>query len=75
MVGGWEGGMLERTWGEKFFVRDIMIENPITFPMDAPLREVAKTMVYKKIGSVVVAEQGRPVGIFTTIDALKILID
>jgi acetoin utilization protein AcuB len=38
-----------------------------------PLRTVSKVMADKKLGSAVVVQDGRVVGLFTTIDALRAL--
>ena len=44
-----------------------------TVDADTPLDEVAAIMEAKRFGSVVVADKGEPIGIFTTVDALRAL--
>lgn len=44
----------------------------VTHP-DTPLEEVAATMAEHKYGSTIVTDQGKIVGVFTTVDALKAL--
>ena len=44
-----------------------------TVDASSPLDEVAAIMEAKRFGSVVVAENGEPIGIFTTVDALRAL--
>ncbi len=59
----------------KVRVEEAMTPNPFTVPPDAPLAEVARTMARNKWGSAVVVENDRLVGMFTTIDALRLLAD
>ena len=54
---------------------DAMTPAPFTATRDAPLVEVARTMATHKVGSAVVLEEGRVVGVFTTTDALDALAD
>ena len=61
-----EGSDLEKT-----LVSDTMSRAPYSCAADTPLNDVAFQMEDKKLGSTVVTENGKPVGIFTTIDALK----
>jgi len=66
------------TVAEKLQVRasDIMAADPLTVTSTAPLDEVAYAMSEKKVGSAIVNdEQGRFLGIFTSIDALNALIE
>ncbi len=50
-------------------VEDIMVSPPVTLPKTAKLREAAKLMYEKRIGSVlIVDEEGRLVGIVTERD-------
>ncbi len=66
------------TVAEKLQVRaaDIMAADPLTVKSTAPLDEVAYAMSEKKVGSAIVNdEQGRFLGIFTSIDALNALIE
>ena len=55
--------------------RDIMARDPVTFSSDTPLEEVALEMSRQKIGSVIVTEEDRLLGIFTVTDALNALIE
>ena len=50
-------------------VRDVMTKDPYVVEPHRPLDEVLLTMAERKIGCVVVAENGEPAGIFTTTDA------
>lgn len=54
-------------------VEDAMTPNPVTYPPEAPLREVAFLMANSRAGSAVIIDKGRLVGIFTTVDALRVL--
>lgn len=47
---------------------DVYVTQP-----DTPLEEVAATMAEHKYGSTIVIENGKVVGVFTTVDALKAL--
>lgn len=55
---------------EEAMVRDVFTANPET-----PVGEVVETMIERKLGSTIVTEGGRVVGVFTTIDALRALHD
>lgn len=46
-----------------------------TVSPDAPLDQVASTMARSKFGSAVVVHNGKPVGIFTTVDACRALAE
>lgn len=46
-----------------------------TVSPDAPLDEVASTMARNKYGSAVIVHNGKPVGIFTTVDACRALAE
>lgn len=54
-------------------VSEAMTIEVFTESPDAPVGEVVQTMIAGKLGSVVVVEQDRVVGVFTTIDALRAL--
>jgi acetoin utilization protein AcuB len=54
-------------------VEEAMVQNVFTVGPDAPLAEVIEEMVARKLGSAVVMEGDRVVGMFTTIDALGAL--
>ena len=47
------------------FVRDVMTRNVIAVDPDRTVLEAAKRMAAKKIGGLVVAEYGRPIGLVT----------
>ena len=54
--------------------RDIMTEDPMAVDTTAPIQDVAKMMVEKKINSVLINNnEGKVVGIFTSTDALKLI--
>lgn len=55
---------------DKVLVADAMTSDVITVGPDAPLDEVATLMAERRAGSVVVEQNHRLVGIFTTVDAL-----
>jgi acetoin utilization protein AcuB len=54
-------------------VEEAMVPEPFVVSPSAPAGEVCRLMAQHKYGSVVVAEHGKVVGIFTAIDALRIL--
>ena len=56
-------------------VADAMTYRPYTVHPEAPLDEVAIEMAEKKYGSVVVVDNGHPVGIFTAVDGLRTLAE
>lgn len=62
---------------EKALLRaaDIMAPEPVSVSSEAPLDEVAFEMSNKKIGSVIVNEGNKFLGIFTVTDALNALIE
>jgi len=51
-----------------------MSTDPTVLPPDAPLMDAAIEMLRHKLGSIIVADEGRVVGVFTTIDALRALM-
>jgi acetoin utilization protein AcuB len=51
----------------------VMTDAPLAVGPRTPLSEVVSRMAEKRIGSAVVVEEGRVVGIFTTVDALHAL--
>ena len=59
--------------GEKTKVSEIATEEAFLVKPDSPLSEVVQVMAEKKIGSVLVVDRHKLVGIFTTIDALTAL--
>ena len=56
-------------------VEEAMTPEPFFVLADAPIRDVAAEMVAHKYGCAMVTERGHVVGIFTTIDALRALLD
>ena len=58
---------------DKVKVADVMTESPFVVTPDAPLSEVASVMADARFGSAVVVEGGKPVGVFTATDALRVL--
>lgn len=54
-------------------VDDAMSLDARTFEPDTPLAKVARQMVEHKLGCAVVVERGRVIGIFTAMDALRLL--
>lgn len=64
---------LPRTSPATTTVEDAMVEDVFTVPPEAPLGEVIETMIDRKVGSAIVCDSDRVVGVFTTIDALEAL--
>jgi CBS domain-containing protein len=57
-------------------IRDVMTESVVTATPDTSVREVAETMRERNVGSVVLVENGRPVGFVTDRDlAVSVLAD
>jgi len=56
-------------------VGDTMMGEPFVVSPDAPLFEVASMMAVERCGSAVVVDAGRPVGVFTSTDALRMLAE
>lgn len=55
-------------------VGDLMNRNVVTTSPDVPLEEAATMMVFNRIGSVVVMEDGKAVGIITETDMFRIFL-
>ena len=55
-------------------VREAMVSNPITLDPNALIVDAAKTMRDKKIGSVILAEDGKLIGIATERDLIRRVI-
>jgi len=66
---------LTRRGADEFFVEDAMTRDPFVVARDMPLTKVAREMVDRNIGSAVVVEGKRVVGVFTVTDALEALIE
>ena len=56
------------------FVRDIMSVNVVTMPPDATIFDVATSMNKMDIGSIIIADQDRPLGIITEADIVRRVI-
>ena len=52
-------------------VREIMSVNVVTMPPDASVREVARSMSEMDIGSIIISDKGRPLGIITESDIVR----
>ena len=60
---------------EKVRVEEAMNATPYVVKRDTPLQLVATHLWKNKIGSAVVVDDGKVVGIFTTTDALRVLVE
>lgn len=56
-------------------VRDAMATEPYAVGPDTPVTEVAATMASNKYGSAVVVQNGKVVGMFTTVDVCRVLAE
>jgi acetoin utilization protein AcuB len=56
-------------------VEDAMTQSPWTVAPDTPLLDVATHMAEAKLGSAVVMENDRVVGVFTTTDGMRVLAE
>ena len=54
-------------------VSEAMTDAPYTVPPQMPLHTVARVMFANRYGSAIVVEHGLVVGIFTTMDALRVI--
>jgi acetoin utilization protein AcuB len=54
-------------------VEDAMVSEVFTVGPDAPIGEIVEVMIARKLGSAVVVEGDRVMGVFTTVDALGAL--
>ena len=54
-------------------VRDAMTADPITVAPDASIEDVARLMEDRRLGSVIIAEDKHPKGVFTTTDAMRVI--
>ena len=59
----------------KMIVRDVCHENVYEVSPDAKLHDVAKEMAEKHYGCAVVVQNNKLVGIFTTVDACRAIVD
>ncbi len=58
----------------KTLILDVCNENPYIVEPDLPLREVAEVMASRHYGSAIVMQNGKLVGIFTTVDACRAIM-
>ena len=56
------------------FVKDIMAVNVVTMPPDATILDVSKSMSEMDIGSIIIVDKDRPVGIITEADIVRRVI-
>ncbi len=56
-------------------VEEIALEDPYIVGIDAKLDEVASTMAEKRIGSALIVDHKKLVGIFTSTDAMRVLAE
>ena len=56
------------------FVKDIMAVNVVTMPLDATILDVSKSMSEMDIGSIIIVDKERPVGIITESDIVRRVI-
>ncbi|MBK9030397.1 MAG: CBS domain-containing protein [Myxococcales bacterium] len=66
---------LEDVNPELITVEDAMTSDVLTVSPEAPLDEVAALMAERKAGSVVIEQNSKVVGIFTTVDGMTALAD
>lgn len=60
---------------EGLLVRDIMTPSVYTVSEEAPVSKVADAMISGHVHRLVVARRGKPVGIVSTMDLLKLLVE
>lgn len=56
-------------------VSELCVANPFCVPPDWEVREVLRGMLKKKIGSTLITDHGKILGIFTTVDGVRVLAD
>lgn len=61
--------------GEELLVRDIMTPEVFAIPEDAPVSEIATTLVDNHLHRLLVTRDGQPAGIVSTSDLLGLLIE
>lgn len=64
-----------RAQPDRLAIGEIMTANPYVVVPDADLQAVATHMVERKESCAVVIDNGRVIGVFTLIDALRALVD
>lgn len=55
-------------------IRDIMNANPVIINRKASVLDAAKEMKSEKVGSIIVVEDGRPIGVLTESDILRKIV-
>ena len=68
-------GSLDKADPKTVTVEEAMSQEPWTVEPDTPIATVAATMAANRYGAAIVVERGKVLGIFTTIDALRALVD
>ncbi|MBI4258900.1 MAG: CBS domain-containing protein, partial [Thaumarchaeota archaeon] len=61
--------------GSLLYVRDMMVEDVKTVPSTSTVLEAVKNMNKFRIGSIIVVDEGKPVGIVTQGDILRRLVE
>ena len=60
---------------EKYVARDVMLPNPYVVDPQTPFLKILRAMAEETYGCAVVQEDGKLVGIFTMVDACRVLGD
>ena len=58
-----------------FRVRDVMVTDVVTVTADAPVRDVARELVARRIHRVVVVDGGALVGIVSALDVVELVAE
>ncbi|MFN8389412.1 MAG: CBS domain-containing protein [Bdellovibrionota bacterium] len=66
---------VEKADPEDLKVRDCYTPDPYTVPGNTPVAEVSRRMAHEHIGCALIVEADRVVGIFTTVDACRVLAE
>jgi len=66
---------LPRTDKSRLRVRHLLLPDPYVVEMTAPLDEVAAEMAARHLGSAIVLRHGRLAGVFTAVDACRLLAE
>jgi acetoin utilization protein AcuB len=56
-------------------VEEAMVESVYTATPETPVAQVIETMIERKLGSAVIMENDKVAGVFTTVDALRALLE
>lgn len=59
---------------ERIRIRDIMSTNPVMINKKASVLDATKEMKSEKVGSIIVVEDGKPIGILTESDILRKIV-